>query len=293
MLKKYLLNEITANGQFDFHVNIGFLQKHAFPVHTHDFCELVIILGGSAIHQVNQWSHPVSAGHIFVLKGEDRHGFENMKNFRICNLMYRPQQILESNSELKQLRGYQALFVIEPALRKREGFKSHFTVNSKQLIATTDLVRKIEKELKSRLAGFQTLIKSYFNQLVIDLSRLYEENEHDRVEIVSPFSEVILYMENHYAEQITLADLSKIACLSPNHFLRRFNEIFECSPIQYLIRLRINKAKDLLRFSKRQISEIASETGFLDSNYFSRKFKNKEGLSPKTFRKKQELKAEI
>ena len=88
---------------------------------------------------------------------------------------------------------------------------------------------------------------------------------------------------------LTLSELSAYAGMSTNHFMRSFKNNFEVSPIVYLIQIRIQRACELMRHTLKSITDIAFETGFEDSNYFSRAFKKRMGISPREFRNKTDL----
>lgn len=71
-----------------------------------------------------------------------------------------------------------------------------------------------------------------------------------------------------------------------NQFLRAFNELIQTSPIDYVIRVRIQKACELLKRGDRTITDVAYDVGFRDSNYFSRIFKKITDCTPGEYRKK-------
>jgi AraC-like DNA-binding protein len=87
-------------------------------------------------------------------------------------------------------------------------------------------------------------------------------------------------------DDVTISHLASISMLSVETFRKRFhNEVGE-APKQYLLRYRITKAKEQLVDTSKSIKQIAYESGFSDPYYFSRLFKQYEGLSPLLFRKK-------
>lgn len=87
------------------------------------------------------------------------------------------------------------------------------------------------------------------------------------------------YIANNYSENLTLNQLSKIACLSPFHFQRVFTKIMGISAHDYLTHYRISESKRMLLKSK-DIADIAIETGFVDQSHFSRIFKKTVGIPP-------------
>ena len=98
---------------------------------------------------------------------------------------------------------------------------------------------------------------------------------------------VKLYMEQHFNQDITMSDLAKIANYSRPYFTHIFTELYGETPASYLQRLRLEKAQELLKYSKYNIKYIAQACGFKDPNYFARCFKRQQGISPREFRDQQ------
>ncbi|MEH7414467.1 helix-turn-helix transcriptional regulator, partial [Neobacillus drentensis] len=82
---------------------------------------------------------------------------------------------------------------------------------------------------------------------------------------------------------ITVEDLAKITNFHPNYFISIFKDFTGHSPIQYINRRRIEKAKEMLVISELTISTISDSLG-LELSYFSRMFKELTGLSPRAYR---------
>ena len=89
----------------------------------------------------------------------------------------------------------------------------------------------------------------------------------------------------NYQEHLTLEQLADICNLSPSYLTKLFKENFKVTPIQYLIRYRIDMACHMLLQGNLHIEEIALATGFNSANYFSRIFKSIVGVSPKSYQK--------
>ena len=96
--------------------------------------------------------------------------------------------------------------------------------------------------------------------------------------------EVKEYLEQHYAEKITLDELSKQFFINKYYLTRVFKEQFGQSITAYLTSLRITHAKQLLRFSDKSVEEIGLECGLGQLHYFSRVFKEVEGVAPSVYR---------
>ena len=96
------------------------------------------------------------------------------------------------------------------------------------------------------------------------------------------------YIENNYDKDLSLKTLSKEVGLSLYYFSHLFKEEVGDSFVTYLNKFRIKKAKELLSNSKLNIAEISFQVGYNDPNYFTRVFKEYEGLTPSEFRIKEE-----
>ena len=92
------------------------------------------------------------------------------------------------------------------------------------------------------------------------------------------------YLEAHLQEEVKLAKLSKVAAMSPYHFLRNFKKFYRLTPHQYLTQRRVQFSRFLLKDSLKPIAEIAEEVGFQSQSAFGRLFKKEEGISPHAFR---------
>jgi len=87
------------------------------------------------------------------------------------------------------------------------------------------------------------------------------------------------FIRAHFAENLSLEELSRVACLSPFHFQRLFVKTTGVSPHEYVIESRIRKAKELL-FEGHSIADAAIDTGFVDQSHFTRSFKRRIGITP-------------
>ena len=100
------------------------------------------------------------------------------------------------------------------------------------------------------------------------------------------FNDMVKYIEDHYAEPLTVSDLASLFFITPSHFAHFFKRKSGKSVIQFLNEVRITNAQLYLEQDDTPISEIALSVGFDDINYFSRKFKQLTGTTPTEYRAK-------
>ncbi len=94
------------------------------------------------------------------------------------------------------------------------------------------------------------------------------------------------YMEQHYSENITVSKLAALGYVSSSCFNRRFKKEIGITPIEYLIEIRINRAKTMLKRKNISVTEIAMRCGFGSSAHFSSCFQGRLGISPSEYRDK-------
>jgi AraC-like DNA-binding protein len=107
---------------------------------------------------------------------------------------------------------------------------------------------------------------------------------NDIIDIPENMYRVLGYIENNLSNNISISCLSQEANLSKYHFCRKFKQCFGISPMKYVISLRIEKAKSLLRIVDYNISQVIYETGFNDHKTFLTHFKRITGLTPSKYK---------
>ena len=92
------------------------------------------------------------------------------------------------------------------------------------------------------------------------------------------------YINDHYAEELSLETLSAICGLSPSYFTRAFKKMYDCSPSVYISMVRISNAKVLLETTLHSVKEIALKVGYNRSSTFCDAFKKETEMTPNEYR---------
>lgn len=263
-------------------------RSHGFSdrtLHKHDYSELVIIFNGKGVHFMRDHEFFIETGDVFVIPKDMEHGYKDARTVYLTNLMFNLDK-LEPRHDLRQLPAFHTLFQIEPAFRKEHGFKSRLKLSNKALAYVQSLTLKIQDEMEHKLPGHKTLSKALVMELLTFLCRYTPTDPSREFKTLHIFGEIIAFLEKNFASSnITLGQLAKMANMSARNFQRSFKKTMGISPIQYLLKKRIEKACELLANSTDlSITEISFNTGFKDSNYFSRQFKNLTGMTPQKYR---------
>lgn len=96
--------------------------------------------------------------------------------------------------------------------------------------------------------------------------------------------EAITYMEHNYQRELSVEELADVCKLNRSYFSKLFRENMGCPPQEFLIRLRLSRAADLMKSSGLSIGDIAVRCGYPNQLHFSRAFKKRYGASPREWR---------
>ncbi len=260
---------------------------HVSHPHTHEFEELVVILGGSGKHQVGRELYDISAGDVFVMLGGMNHCYPEARDLSLINLLYDPASLRLPLADLGTLPGYHALFQVEPRLRQQQRFQNRLKLDVAELGRLAVLIGELESELRSNTGGSRFLATAHFMRIFGLLARAYTRIPVGQRRPLDQISRLLGHLESHYAEPLKIEALAKMARMSPSSLFRLFRHHVGRSPVDYLIRLRIGRAAEMLRRESARISEVSEAVGFTDSNYFSRQFHRVMGVTPREHRQRR------
>lgn len=169
-----------------------------------------------------------------------------------------------------------------------------FDIKSKGVLKTPfqlkDSTHKIYWILKELVETYQEeasisnerLIKLYIEALLLNIKKNLELSIDKKIDLVEG---VVHYVKNNYKEELTVEKLSDLFFVSPSYLSRIFVKGKGISPMQYVMKIRIENAKKLLGIQDISIAEIAEAVGIGDPKYFSRVFKKETAYTPSEFRK--------
>lgn len=269
---------------FRFHITIV---KHegTFPVHSHEYAELVIVLEGHATHLTNFGNHPLTPGDVLVINKHTRHGLEEARELKLCNVMYDPGQFLRGNQDLERMPGYHALFEL---LSRTESvdFKQRLHLSTEDLVYVSSLVSNLKAEYNAKRDGRETSIRSMFLLLVTHLSRLWSRRKESCSSPLVRMARVMAHIQSHYREPLQIDELARLAHWSTSQFRRAFKRVYNMTPVRFINQLRLQQACEMLKDPNQNITEIALETGFSSSAFFSTQFRKFIGEKPSHYRQR-------
>ncbi len=152
------------------------------------------------------------------------------------------------------------------------------------------LFDSVLKEFINPSKGSQLILKASILNIIYQLFRdSTDPFANSGVPLSSHYvtiKHIIEYIEGNIEGKIALGDLSRLAGLSPNHFHRIFTRAMGITPNNFITKLKLDRAKELLIRTNLPVSEISVRCGFENIPYFSFLFKKNTDLSPGEFRKR-------
>ena len=170
-----------------------------------------------------------------------------------------------------------------------DGFHTLFTENSAVYAKIPEKERGTVEKLFSDAEGCFArggeagIAASFFYLLTL----LYEHGAHHTGTPDSFMAKTVTYINEHYAEEIPLSSLCRVAGMSKSHFCRKFKSVMGITVMEYVLKTRIAAAKSLLLSSNLSISQISERCGFSSISYFCQKFKDELGESANAFRTRE------
>ncbi|OPJ57624.1 AraC family transcriptional regulator [Clostridium chromiireducens] len=254
-----------------------------FPPHWHEQLLLMYIKKGELLLKCREERILAEQDSIAVVNPNEIHSIETLNSDLEYYLIKIDLLLLLGNQSDLQQNIY-----TEPLLKNRLLFENK--INYDDYIF--GIMNNIIEEFQEKEEGYELVVRGLACQILIALLRRHKKTVPDQSELdmqyrrLKQIKPAITYMETHMAEKITLVELSEVTHLSPNHFSRVFKIVSGFSPMEYLNRIRVQKAAQLLLNTNKTIVEIAMDTGFNDGNYFSRAFKKCRNETPSEFRER-------
>jgi AraC-like DNA-binding protein/mannose-6-phosphate isomerase-like protein (cupin superfamily) len=265
-----LIERYTVESLLPVHLGARVIRQRlsSVGVHWHDYYELCLVLSGTAQHVLNGESRTIGAGSAFLLSPADLH------EIRVLG----PEPLDCYNT------------VIEPAVMERQldalgpATVHRFPWRTDDFGAAEPDLRRLRAECEEPRLGAPRLVESLVACLVVELAR------HCGVDDRGPRSgrpasedhlrDAVLFVDRHFREPITLADVASRAHLSANYVSERFRQ-YTGTPFQlYLQERRLRFARALLAATALSVSEVCHASGFNSLSHFGRAYRRRYGAAP-------------
>ena len=239
-------------------------RQKIFSPHWHEHIELHYIISGTLEGTLDQTPYVVNRGDMAVFNGNVLHSGYCSSDVTTFVIIFKMEDLAVEFADRN---------IVFQEIVHQDSFVKR-------------LMTEIYEEYEQKQIGYLLMCKGKILQLITYLTRNYakavltEKESLKHMKKLERLNTVRQYIEEHYMENITNADLAELVHLSEDRFNHLFKECLGLSPLQYINDLRLNRAMDLLKKGRCSASEAAGMVGFEDYNYFGRIFRRKFGVTP-------------
>jgi len=253
--------------------------------HWHDEWEFFLVEEGSAWYGLNGVKTLVTEGSVVFIPSGNLHVFEsvNGKFWRFKAVVFSSDMLRLLSDELVESK------YIRPLIEGR--FKLPSTMQSPD---AGKLFEHLYNLVKNEPPFYELHIKACLFELLaclMECAHLDTSYQISDKETPCQMKHVLNYIHKHYADDITVAQLSGMAHMSAGYFTKIFRRYTAKSPMDYVIKLRLSKAAVLLKESDEKLTNIALDAGFNNLSYFIRTFQTHFQCTPTEYRRNQKNKA--
>lgn len=235
-------------------------------MHTHPFTELFLVTGGVGKFYVENSIYPLKKGDFILVNPNTTHTEKSDEKFPLEYIAVAVDNFSLSLHETNHL------------MFNCVNRYSHIIKYMDSMLAE----QEENKPFSNRIC------QNILEIILIEILRITKLNV-DTEPTVNASKECFRlkkYLDSNYSSKITIDELAKLSNLNKYYLIHSFNKYFGYSPINYLCKIRIRVAKELLANSDYSIAQISQSAGFSSQSYFSQCFIKDCGISPSGYRHK-------
>jgi len=267
---EFKIPSVFARDNLFYSDGIGYLKSKDFYINRKSFRNNVFmyVLSGT-LYVEQRGKHVIKKGEMVVLRLSEKHNYYS-DPYDVCEMLWLHFADKNNPKLLNYIEGEVSLpFIAEiKDIKKiiencigiaKEGYK--------------------DREYRTSEEIYQGLLKicEYININKIN----NEASERGKF-----IQKVNCYIEQHIYEKTDLEEFAKVCEVSKYHFCKLFKNYLNITPIQYFLKMKIERSKGRLTYSTESINSIALSFGFNDQSHYSKTFKKYVGISPKMYRER-------
>jgi AraC-like DNA-binding protein len=257
--------------------------------HIHEFYEILYCQSGAYTLLLNEKPYSLYPGDMALIDPmaihETRALCDQLNQYLVIKFM---PEVLYSTEQLMLELKYFLPFI--------KGSGSHqkvFPAEQTKEAGVGDILQEIVDEYLRRDFGYEIALRANIIRLFLWILRCWHKDRKEAMpdkESLEILSNALQYVDENYAQGISMADAAKYCHMPYTAFSRFFSRYLGRGFTQYLLLIRLKKASMLLAQTDKSVTDIAMETGFSTTSYFIQRFKENQGMTPKHFRKWFDLK---
>lgn len=285
---KLIRDNIALDKDFPFQISEVVLNhKNSRPdtFHWHSYFEITYVQEGQGNYSVNGQEYMMKPGDIIIFNNVEAHGWKLMgEDMKLLVMIFSPEFVAEKLSVFDSE-------YLKPFVERGSNFKNRIGSEEPVSHEIRKGIREIYAEWQQQKEGYPLMIKANILRILTMLIRTYQDESKsgemlkEKKSAMKRLEQAISYIDHHYSEKITLDEVAAAAYMSSNYFSFYFRKVTGISFSEYVTRIRISHARELLRDTDKSVTEIAMECGFHNISNFYRLYKKQVGKPPRDEKK--------
>lgn len=269
----------------------------ALRYHTHEFIEIVYVCDGRGYHVYNGKTYTVTKGELYIINSGLAHCFyptdeQNSEHLVVYNLSFLPEFINGININLPLLTELTDIMLYKSLYAEEIIYTPDLKLSGSMRPEIEQLYEKMYLEFTSKGVNYRDMLRLSLCELLLKIHRFYKLNQDTAENAGSVYRhqlipDCIAYLKEHYAEKITVEELSDTFFLSRSYLSSLFKKATGYGVTEYLQHIRMEKACELLRTTSLPITLITEQVGYSDYRFFNKAFRKITGMTANEYRKQQ------
>ncbi|MBO4512048.1 MAG: helix-turn-helix domain-containing protein [Victivallales bacterium] len=262
-------------------------QATSIELHKHDYIELVFVHGGNGVHLLQGreglLTTSIIKGDVFTILPGECHAYRDCRDFRIYNLCISTDYLQRLAPELSKMAHYARFFTLNrqdctPRLHLSPAAFQQVEFHMRQIVNALNSRR--DTRLWAIQVSLENLLLSVFDSDSGSIATATVEATTDERLFQS-----IERLELHPERPLKLQEEARLSGMSLSSYAHKFRQAVGYAPNEYVTFLRLEKARRQIEETNRPLTDIALDCGFCDSNYLTRQFRKRYGITPARHRR--------
>jgi AraC family transcriptional regulator len=289
--------------EFDEQLHFSKFKKHNIIFNAHSnyaFCDNHVgclsfktVLSGEEWYRINNHRLANRPGQFLILNDDQTYScrIDNNEKVRVLSVFFKKEFASSVFSDALRSEEVSLDNPFNPGEKTLEFFQTLYSIDDELRRQLSGLVASLDGR------GYDScMMDEYLVFLLHYLIRIYksESNRAKKVNALKSSTRTEIYkrlciakdvLHSSFMDNPDLNAISDTACLSVPQLVRQFKSVFQTTPHQYLIKVRLKRAAELLKLTKKPVHEITWMCGFENVSAFCRAFRSEYGVQPVNFRK--------
>ena len=263
-------------------------------IHSHEFWELAYIYEGCGKNHTDHTEN-IKEGDFLLIKPDARHSITSLpqkdsSQTRVCNCIFTDEYFKTIEKDYASVTELQSYTLYDMIL---SGVPFCIRLSDDNAKNIKHLMWLIAHEYNHFTVGSEVIIRHAMIDLLIGITRLYEYSLNKAVPSDSKNAEIdelMKYMRSNFGYKLTLGFLAAHVHLSREYLSRCFKQYTGKNISEFLLEIRMSRAKEMLRISSYSVADIGVYCGYPSVSNFQKTFKKYVGIPPSEYRKKHKNK---